>query len=86
MVKVPHLTMEVVKKYLLFSPDKGFDGESLRAYKELRAYQLFDDRHVHDVELNEWEGGTHFYFVRAKCWPSQDTSKSAHKCIACVDR
>ena len=61
MVKVPRLTMEVVKKYLLFS-------------------------HVHDVELNEWEGGTHFYFVRAKCWPSQDTSKSAHKCIVCVDR
>ena len=50
---MPHFTLEDVKEYLLFSPDKNFDGQSLRAYKQLRAFQLFDERHVHDVELNE---------------------------------
>ena len=78
--------MEAGKEYLLFTPDKWFEGENLRAYKQLRSSQLFDERHVHDIELNEWEAGTYSYFVRAKCWPSQDTSKSAHKCIVCLDR
>lgn len=86
LVKIPHFTMDAVNEYLLFSPDKSYDGDSLRAYKQLRAYQLFDERHVHDIELNEWQNGSHFFFVRAKCWPSQDTSKSAHKCVICIDR
>ena len=83
---IPHFDIESVKSYLLSSPDKSFEGESLRAYKALRAYQLFDERHLHDLEANLWTGGTHFYFVRAKCWPSQDTTKSAYKCIVCIDR
>ena len=86
LVKLPLFTIEDVKRYLLFSPDKEFDGESLRCYKQLRAYQLFDERHVFDVEINLWEGGTDFYFVRAKCRPSQDTSSPPHKCIVCIGR
>ena len=85
LVKVPHLTMEAGKEHLLFSPDKGFAGKSLQAYKHLHSFQLFDEN-VHDIEMNEWEAGTYFYFVRAKFWPLQDTSKSARKCIVCLDR
>lgn len=84
--RMPHFTMSSVTDYLIDSPDKNFDGKSLRAYKQLRAYQLFDERHLHDVELNLWSKGTHFFFVRAKCWPSQDTSKAAYKCVVCIDR
>ena len=63
--------IDSVKSYLIDSPEKAFDGQSLRCYKQLRAYQLFDERHVHDLEANLWEKGEHFYFVRAECWPSQ---------------
>ena len=84
--RMPHFTLEAVHDYLLNSPDKEYDGESLRAYKSLRAYQLCDERHIHDLELNLWEKGTDFYFVRGKCWPSQDTSRNAYKCIVCIDR
>ena len=38
---------------------------SSRAYKQLRVDQLFDQRHVHDIELNTWNNSTCFYFVRA---------------------
>ena len=86
LIKLPPFTTESVKDYLLFSPDKDYDGESLRCYKQLRAYQLFYENHIFDVEANLWEGGTDFFFVRAKCRPSQDTSKPAHKCTICVDR
>ena len=84
--KIPHFSIDAVKDYLLFSDDKEYDGESLRCYKQLRAYQLFDEGHIFDVELNLWERGTEFYFVRAKCRPSQDTSSPPHKCIVCIDR
>ena len=69
--KIPFFDIDSVKSYLIDSPEKAFDGQSLRCYKQLRAYQLFDERHVHDLEANLWEKGEHFYFVRAKCWPSQ---------------
>ena len=84
--KMPHFTVDAVKEYLVNSADKEYDGDSLRAYKQLRAYQLFDERHVHDPEGNLWTQDSDFYFVRAKCWPSQDTTKSAYKCIVCIDR
>ena len=83
--KVPFFEISSVKEYLINSADKAYDGESLRCYKQLRAFQLFDERHIHDLEANLWENGEHFYFVRAKCWPSQDTSKAAYKCIVCID-
>ena len=67
--KIPFFDIDSVKSYLIDSPEKAFDGQSLRCYKQLRAYQLFDERHVHDLEANLWEKGEHFYFVRAKCWP-----------------
>ena len=84
--KVPFFDLASVKDYLINSPDKAFDGQSLRCYKQLRAFQLFDERHVHALEANLWNKGDHFYLVRAKCWPSQDTSKAAYKCIVCIDR
>ena len=59
--QMPHFTLEDVHKYLLNSPDKEFDGESLRAYKQLRSYQLFDERHIHDIEINLWEKGSHLF-------------------------
>ena len=65
--KIPHFSIDAVKDYLLFSDNKEYNGESLRCYKQLRAYQLFDEGHIFDVELNLWERGTEFYFVRAKC-------------------
>ena len=83
--KMPHFTVDAVKEYLVNSADKEYDGDGLRAYKQLRAYQLFDERHVHDLEGNLWTQDSHFYFVRAKCWPSQGTTKSAYKCIVCID-
>ena len=86
LLKIPHFCLSSVTSYLVDSRDKDYDGESLRCYKQLRAYQLFDERHLHDLEANLWKDGTHFYFVRAKCLPSQDTSKSPHKCIVCIDR
>ena len=84
--KIPFFDLASVTDYLINSADKAFDGESLRCYKQLRAYQLFDERHVHNVEANLWEKGEHFFFVRAQCWPSQDTSKASYKCTVCIDR
>ena len=84
--RIPHLNIGDVKEYLVNSKDKNFDGESLRAYKQLRAYQLFDERHVHAIEANLWVEGSHFYFVCTRCFASQDTSKSPYKCVLCVDR
>ena len=84
--KIPFFDISSVKEYLLDSPDKAYDGGSLRCYKQLRAYQLFDERHIHDLEANLWNKGEHFFFVRAKCWPSQDTSRAAYKCVVCIDR
>ena len=52
--RIPHFDAASVKQYLLNSADKSFDGDSLRAYKQLRTYQLFDERHLHDVEANLW--------------------------------
>ena len=49
---LPHFTMSSVTDYLVDSPDKSFDGNSLRAYKQLWAYQLFDKRHLNDLEMN----------------------------------
>ena len=81
--KVPFFEISSVKEYLISGADKAYDGESLRCHKQLRAFQLFDERHIHDLEANLWEKGEHFYFVCAKCWLSQDISKAAYKCIVC---
>jgi len=40
-----------LESYLIHSPDKAFDGDSMESYKSLRAYQLFDERHVHNIEF-----------------------------------
>ena len=61
--KVSHFSIDAVKDYLLFSDNKEYDVESLRCCKQLQAYQLFDEGHNFDVELNLWERGTEFYFV-----------------------
>ena len=53
-------------QYLVDSADKEYDGESLRCHKQLRAYQLFDEGHLHDIELNTFDSGTMFYFVLSK--------------------
>ena len=71
--------------YLLFSKACQCDGEreclQLRAYKQLRVDQLFDQRQLLDIELNTWNNGTCFFFCQSyKCWPFQDTCKAAHKC------
>ena len=86
MCKLPHVQIDAVKQYLIDSPDKAYDSGSLRCYKQLRAYQLFDERHLHHLEANLWENGSRFCFVRAKCFTSQDTTRSPYKCVVCVDR
>eukprot|EP00117_Sycon_ciliatum_P003205 scpid48385/ scgid5218/ len=86
LTKIPFFITEAVKHYLLNSPEKDYDKESLQCYKQLRAYQLFDEHHLHHLEGNLFAGGTNFCFVRAKCWPSQDTSKQAYTCIVCISR
>ena len=41
----------LIESYLIHSPDKDYDGDSMRSYKALRAYQLFEERHIHNVEF-----------------------------------
>lgn len=40
----------MVSEFLVYSPDKDFDG-SLRSCKSLRACQLFEERHIRDVDM-----------------------------------
>ena len=47
--RLSHFTISSVTDYLINSPDKSFDRNSLCAYKQLRAYQLFEERHLHVV-------------------------------------
>ena len=84
--KVPPISLAMIRDYLINSPDKAFDGESLRCYKQLRAYQHFSENHLHNVECNLWEQCKYFYFVRVKCLPSQDTVKQPYRCIVCINR
>ena len=83
----------LLEGYLLSSPDKEFDGESLRSYKSLRAYQLFEKRHVHDIQFcPQWpwkdEVATEespLCFLHCKCFPSQDTTKQPYRVVVCLD-
>ena len=59
--RIPHFDAASVKHYLLNSADKSFDGDSLRAHKQLRAYQLLDERHLHNVEANLWASDAKFW-------------------------
>ena len=84
----------MIVDYLVSSPDKEFDGESLRSYKALRAYQLFEERHIHNVEFcPSWprkdpadKEDSPLCFLRCKCFPSQDTSKQPHRVVLCLDK
>ena len=40
-----------LKNYLIHSTDKTFDNDSLKAYKTLRAYALFDEGHLDNLEF-----------------------------------
>ena len=85
----------MISDYLISSPEKDFDGESLRSYKALRAYQLFEERHIHDVEFcPTWprknpssdNAESPFCFLRCKCFPSQDTAKQPYHVVVCLDK
>ena len=83
----------MIKDYLVNSPDKDYDGESLKSYKALRAYQLFEERHTHALELcpswptkNDNVQENPLCFVRCHCYPSQDTSKQPYRVVVCLDR
>ena len=56
LTKIPFFTTEAVKHYLLNSPDTDYDKESLQCYRQLRAYQLFDEHHLHKLEGNLFAG------------------------------
>ena len=85
---------ELLEGYLLNSPDKEFDGESLKSYKALRAYQLFEERHIHDVQFcPQWprreQSSTEespLCFLGCKCFPSQDTSKQPYRVVVCLNK
>ena len=72
--------------YLVDSPDKQFDGESLRCYKDLGADQVFEERRIHSVEFcSSWPvkspdilaGESPLCFIRGKCYPRR-TAVSNH--------
>ena len=81
-----------IEIYLIHSPDKEFDGESMQSYKALRAYQLFEEQHVHNVEFcpsyptSQSCTVSPLCFFRCQCFPSQDATKQPHRVLVCLDR
>ena len=90
---VPAIDRSMIEDYLVNSPDKDYDGESLKSDKELRAYQLFEEPHTHSLELcpslptkNNNVQENPLCFVRCRCYPTQDTSKQPYRVVVCLDR
>ena len=80
-----------LENYLINSPDKAFNGDSMRSYKALRAYQLHEDRHVHSVEFcPTWPDAeteeSPLCFFCALCFPSQDAQKQPYRVCVCMDK
>ena len=48
---MPTFDLARLKRYLIHSTDKTFDDDSLRAYKTLRSYALFDEGHLDKLEF-----------------------------------
>ena len=81
----------LIESYLLHSPDKDYDGDSMRSYKALRAYQLFEECLIHNVEFcPSWPDSSGevipLCFFRCKCFPSQDTAKQPYRVVVCMDK
>ena len=68
--RIPEMTLENVKFYLISSNDRTFDREAMRAYKALKAYKLWDAGHVHSIEINVKYSQT-FCIVKASVNASQ---------------
>ena len=49
---MPTFDLARLKRYLIHSTDKTFDDDSLRAYKTLRSYALFDEGHLDKLDIN----------------------------------
>ncbi|XP_070549612.1 uncharacterized protein [Ptychodera flava] len=81
----PVITIENVKEYLINSNDKSFDKDTLRAYKALRAYNLYEAGHIHSVQYNQLSSSKNFCIVRSKCFPSQKTNKD-YTTYVCLDK
>ena len=80
-----------LEDYLVHSPDKAFNGESMRSYKALRSYQLFEEKHVHNVKFcpswpdSESPEESPLSFFQCLCYPSQDKQKQPYR-IVCMDK
>lgn len=77
--------LEAIKTYLIESPDKTFDRQSVRAYKSLGAWSLSQGGHVIMMDINPNCQGSVFMFLRAYCLPSQSTTH-AYPVHICLDK
>ena len=77
-------SMDSIKNYLIYSSDKTYDNQSVRAYKSLRAYSHMEGGHVRMMmNINKCAESTIFMFVRGYCLPSQSTTHvyPVHVCL-----
>ena len=76
-------SLECIKEYLIYSNDKTFGHQSVRAYKSLCAWSFSHGGHVIMMHMNIIPTSNIFMVVRAYCLPSQSTTHvySVHICF-----
>ncbi|WAR25769.1 hypothetical protein MAR_011473, partial [Mya arenaria] len=82
--QVPHVTLESIKRYLSASHDiaatvtagafEKYTDETLRSYKALRAYDLWESGHISGYMFNGLDNIDHFCALQCLANPSGDTS------------
>ncbi|WAR21700.1 hypothetical protein MAR_015675 [Mya arenaria] len=82
--RVPHVTLESIKRYMSAFHDiaatvtagafEKYTDETLRSYKALRAYDLWESGHISGYMFNGLDNIDHFCAVQCLANPSGDTS------------
>ena len=82
----PSFSLDKIKAYLIDSPEKTFDQQSVRAYKSLRAWSLSQEGHILMMSINPNLENKEFLVVRGYCIPSQATGKNAYPVHVCLGK
>ena len=83
---IPSISLELVRDYLINCLDKAFDGEVSGVISNSVHTNISQKVTSTMWSAILWEQCKYFYFVRAKCLPSQDTVKQPYRCIVCINR
>ena len=68
---VPDVDIGCIKKYLLASNDPDFTKDTLKKYKQTRAYAHVSAKHINGLLFNPLTTSDTFCIVKAQCIPSQ---------------